>query len=495
MNYLYNPDDTVHSYTVQSGPSTTYTYYPDGRPNTIVWSPVAGSFKYRYTLTGRYQSVTFPNGATRNYSYDNQERVTNLTNLASGGTNRATYAYAYDHNWTTGLDTRLGQRTSLTATVPSQSLSNSLFRFEYDSLYRLAKVTYPNVAPWSGEVDSWTYDALGNRTSQTVNGVTINYAYQKIGSNPLDWQRLTSDGVNAYGYDANGNTLTKGSTAFSWNYDDRMTGITGTSSYTYDYRGRRSGKTVGTTSNYLYKGVNLIQESGATSGDYLFGPGVDEPLAMSRGGSIYYYAVDGLGSVTLVANSSFVVQNKYLYDAWGQTRSSTTPVGNPFVFTGREVGEAGTLFYRARYYQPGVGRFLSEDPLRSLLILANSIGAQGQPSQSSPSATPSDGIGDYRYASGQPTVLTDPLGLCSAEGEASCRAGCLARGAGYGWCECVLCCWPVFEIHICHCSVRPEMPEDCRKQVLECMRFAGDDEVQIAKCLILLRECLERHGL
>ena len=185
LNYLYNPDDTVHSYTVQSGPSTTYTYYPDGRPNTIVWSPVAGSFKYRYTLTGRYQSVTFPNGATRNYSYDNQERVTNLTNLASGGTNRATYSYAYDHNWTTGLDTMLGQRTSLTATVPSQSLSNSLFRFEYDSLYRLAKVTYPNVAPWSGEVDSWTYDALGNRTSQTVNGVTINYAYQKIRERPL----------------------------------------------------------------------------------------------------------------------------------------------------------------------------------------------------------------------------------------------------------------------------------------------------------------------
>src|SRR5262249_22332508 len=195
--------------TVQSGPATTSSYSPDGSLDTIQWSPVAGNFKYAYPLPGQYQTITFPNGQTRNFSYDDQGRLTQLTNLASGASNIATYAYGYDLNYTTGQYTMLGQRVSLTATVPSQNLNNHLFKYEYDSLYELNKVTYPNVAPFNGEVDSWTYDAIGNRLTSTINGSTTNYTYLKIGSNPNNWQRLTSDGSNSYTYDANGDTPTR----------------------------------------------------------------------------------------------------------------------------------------------------------------------------------------------------------------------------------------------------------------------------------------------
>ena len=44
-----------------------------------------------------------------------------------------------------------------------------------------------------------------------MNGVTTNYAYTKIGANPLNWRRLSSDGVNSYGYDPSGNTADEGS--------------------------------------------------------------------------------------------------------------------------------------------------------------------------------------------------------------------------------------------------------------------------------------------
>ena len=251
--------------------------------------------------------------------------------------------------------------------------------------------------------NSWTYDAIGNRLTSTVNGVTTNYTYQKIGANPLNWQRLTSDGTSSYGYDGNGNTQTRTGSTFTWNYDDRMTGVTGTSSYAYDYQGRRSGKTVGaSTSSYLYDGLNLIQEAGATPADYLFGPGIDEPLAMSRSGSIYYDLVDGLGSVSLVTNATGGVQDKYLYDAWGQTRSSTTPVVNPFGYTARELGEAGTLFYRARYYQTSIGRFLSEDPLAQ-----GPIGYRHNASSFQPL---------YVYVENSPSRWSDPLGLSPFEG-------------------------------------------------------------------------------
>ncbi len=335
---------------------------------------MAGNFKYAYTLPGQYQTITFPSGATRNFSYDDQGRLTQLSNVDPIAGNLATYAYGYDFNYTTGLNTMLGQRVSTTATVPSQSLNSSLFKYEYDSVYELTKATYPNVAPFNAEVDSWTYDGIGNRLTSTVSASTQTYTYQKITGNPNNWQRLLSDGVSSYTYDLNGSTITKNGTpgnfTFGWNFDNRMSSISGAAAatYGYDYQGRRRTKTVSSsTSNYLYDGLNLIAETGATPADYLFGPGIDEPLAMSRSGLVYYYGVDGLGSVATVANSGGAVQDSYLYDAWGQTRTQTGTLVNPFGYTAREFGEAGTLFYRARYYQPSIARFLSEDPRESMI--------------------------------------------------------------------------------------------------------------------------------
>jgi YD repeat-containing protein len=76
ITQTYNADDSVASMTIQGGPTTGYTYYPDANLNTIIWSPVAGQFKYAYTLKGQYQTISFPNGATRNFSYDDQGRTT-----------------------------------------------------------------------------------------------------------------------------------------------------------------------------------------------------------------------------------------------------------------------------------------------------------------------------------------------------------------------------------------------------------------------------------
>jgi RHS repeat-associated protein len=414
----FNADDTVATMAVQSGPSASYSYYSDGSLNTIQWSPVAGNFKYAYTLLGQYQAINFPNGQSRNLAYDDQGRLIQLSNLATGGTNLATYGYGYDLNYTTGQYTMLGQRISMTATVPSQGLSNHQTRYEYDPLYQLIKATYPNVAPFDGEVDSWTYDAIGNRLTNTVNGSTSNYTYQKITGNNNNWQRLTNDGSNAYTYDTNGSTLTRngpgGNFAFGYNSANRMVSISGatTASYLYDYQGRRSTKTLGSATTYLYDGLNLVREAGASTADYLFGPGIDEPLAMLRGGQIYYYETDSLGSVNAVTNSSASVQNTYLYDAWGQVKSQTGSLANPFTYTSREIGEAGLNFYRARYYSSGLGRFLAEDPLLSRLPLT-------LPKLSRQHLLP------YAYVANRPAKLTDPTGLAgkNCRNPARCRSG------------------------------------------------------------------------
>ena len=75
LSYTYTPEDRVQTMAVQSGPTQTFSYYPDGSLDTITWSVVSGNFKYTYTPAGQYQEITFPNGQHRDYAYDDQGRL------------------------------------------------------------------------------------------------------------------------------------------------------------------------------------------------------------------------------------------------------------------------------------------------------------------------------------------------------------------------------------------------------------------------------------
>ena len=399
LSYTYTPEDRVQTMAVQSGPTQTFSYYPDGSLDTITRSVVSGNFKYTYTPTGQYQEVTFPNGQHRDYSYDDQGRLTQLSNTL-GATTLASSSYGYDHDWTSGSDTMLGQRTSMTATVQAQGLTNAESRYFYDPLYQLVKAQYPAGTVFNGETHEWTYDALGNRISSKVNGTGPSYTYLKNGANPLNGQRLNSDGVNNYSYDANGSqTARTGGTnyAFGYDVDNRLTGITGadTATYTYDYQGRRTSKTeAGVTTTYLYDGLNPIAAIISASPTYfLNGPSIDEPLAISASGTISYLNADGLGSVVATNNAAGTVSHSLSFDAWGAPRNETGTRAHGFTYTGREVGIAGMHFYRARFMQAGVGRFSQEDPFTSDLS-----------------------VDLYGYANLRPAERVDPFGLIDAPG-------------------------------------------------------------------------------
>jgi RHS repeat-associated protein len=394
LTYTYTLDDRVATMVVQGGPTQTYAYYPDGSLNTIQWSPVAGNFKYEYSPTGQYDTITFPNDQKRTYAYDDQGRLLTLSNTL-GATNLASFSYGYDHDWASGGDIMLGQRTSMTATVPAQSLTNAQSKYSYDPLYQLVKAQYPAGAPFNGETHEWTYDALGNRLSSKVNGTGPTYTYLKNGTNPLNGQRLSSDGVNGYTWDPDGSNLTRtgsgGNYGFGYDVDNRLASITGaeTATYTYDYQGRRTSKTeAGVTTIYLYDGLNPISETVSGAPTYVLnGPSIDEPLAISASGTISYLNADGLGSVIATNNAAGTVSHSLSFDAWGVPRNETGTRGHGFTYTGREVGVAGLHFYRARFMQPGVGRFSQEDPLRGVTA------------------------GLYTYAANSPLFFTDPFGL------------------------------------------------------------------------------------
>jgi YD repeat-containing protein len=336
ITYTYDANDRVAMYSVSGGPNSTYTYYADGSLRTIAWSPVAGNFTYNYTLNGQYDLITFPNGQTRDYTYDDQGRLTQIANIHPTVGNLATYSYGYDLNNDGSGYTMKGQRTSMTASVPSQNFINSQTNYYYDNNYQLTKAIYPNVAPFNAEISEWTYDDIGNRTQSILNGTPTNYTYIPNGSNPpKNSQRLQSDGVNSYVYDLNGNNTTRTGYTFTWYNKSELIGISGTPAitYRYDYTRRRFRKIVGTTNyDYIYDGQNLIGQRTTGVQDFVFGPGIDEPLATKIGANIYYYSVDGLGSVALLTDTNGAVQNSYVYDAWGVTRSQSGSLAIVYIY-------------------------------------------------------------------------------------------------------------------------------------------------------------------
>lgn len=215
--------------------------------------------------------------------------------------------------------------------------------------------------------------------------------------------QLTSTPAATFTYDANGNTLTKsiasGTTTYGWDFENRLTSVAlpggaGAVTFKYDPFGRRIQKSSSSgTTNYLYDGGNSVEEvdqTGAELAHYSQGLSIDEPLAAARAGAVGFYEQDGLLSVTSLTGSTGEVLNSYTYDAFGNVSSSTGSFVNPFLYTGRELdSETGLRYYRARYYDPTIGRFISEDPLRFL-----------------------SGVDDFfAYVSNNPVILKDPTGL------------------------------------------------------------------------------------
>ena len=178
--------------------------------------------------------------------------------------------------------------------------------------------------------------------------------------------------------------------------------------FKYDPFGRRIEKRVKDGENcrdedvvvhtYVYDGQAIILEY-ETTGDgrrkktdvtkYVHGPGIDEPLAMSRDNEVYFYHTDGLGSVVALTDKKQHVVEAYEYDSFGNLKQGFNQPMHLFTYTGRIFDvETGLYDYRARYYDPMEGRFISRDPI----------------------GFDSGDVNLYSYVFNNPINLTDPSG-------------------------------------------------------------------------------------
>ena len=332
----------------------------------------AGTFRIAYDGTNGLPSVVTNAALSECSAYDVLGRLTNTVCRGASGETVASFRYRYDAS---------GFVTQKIASVGGSAVTHA---YAYDALGRLVSESVTNA------VTSFSYDSAGNRT--VVQSGTGNLPVQSTYVN----NRLVSVSTNgafasAVLYDGAGNVTSLVSRAgvtlsLYWNTLGQLVSVSTNGafaeSYAYDALGRRISTTSLSTTNHqpstidhLYDGSQCIADMD-TSGNllraYTWGPGTNNLLAVtiySADATNTYYAVrDRLGSVYALVNSSGAVVESYAYDAWGSVQSVIgnwqSAIGNRFMFHGGAYSAATGLYqFRARWYAPELGRWLSPDPI------------------------------------------------------------------------------------------------------------------------------------
>ena len=360
VGYAYDALGRRTKMTVNGGDEVAYGYDRANRITAIAFRGKTSSFQY--DAAGRLTQKTLPNGMTQAFEYDAANRLLSIAFRKADSTPIEQIQYAYDAN---------GNRTE--KRLGGDSLRETGFDATYDEANRLTRLTV-NPGAAGEKIYELLYDAAGNLTSRT---------------NLADATDKTT-----YTWDARGRLIT-------------LTGPGYSAAFQYDALGRRIGKTVnGNSVGYLYDGAQAIAElaGNAISAAYHPGIGMDEVLARHTNQGQRTLLQDALNSVIAQAKDDQTMANWYAYSPYGESQALGDGGGNPLQYTGRENDGTGLYYYRARYYDPVLKRFISEDP----------IGLAG-------------GANVLAYVRGNPISLTDPEGLCPP-GDVMCKIA--QRNAG-----------------------------------------------------------------
>jgi RHS repeat-associated protein len=404
--------------------SLTWSYDTHGRVTgeSQTVGGVTLALGYGYNAAGQYSQTVLPSGATISYGYDSNNQVTSVT---LNGATTILSSIAYDPfgpitGWTWGNGTTASRDFDTDGKVSQVDNANgaSLKNYAYDDAFRITGITdaADSTLSWTYGYDSldrlnsasktsltqgWTYDANGNRLTQT--GTTPSTYTNSGSSNRVS--SISGSLARSYAYDNAGNTLSYAGATFTYNNRGRMKTASNagtTATYTYNALGQRVRRaTSSVTTLYAY------DETGHLVGEYT-SAGVliqetvwlgDVPIATLRpngsGGVVLYYVhADHLNTPRLVTDSANNIRWRWDSDAFGTTPPNENPSGLGMFeynlrFPGQQYDAVVGLHYNYfRDYDPGTGRYFESDP----------IGLDG-------------GLNTYSYAYEDPLSFEDPDGL------------------------------------------------------------------------------------
>ncbi len=439
--YSFDEDGNRLTLSLNGTLFVSYGYDDASRLTTITRS--ANVFGLGYDNANRRINLTYPNGVGTTYTYDGMDRLTSLA-ASKGATAVTNFTYTYDaagnrtskqqldyiENYTydllyrlTGV-TRTGGGTGqwqygydAAGNRNTEQQDSTVVTSTYDQRNQLGARSAGGTMRWRGSLNepgnvTFTSATVNGKPAQMLPGnvfqadipttpgtntVTLQATDTSNNTTTKQYQVNVSGAGVTYTYDANGSLETKTENGvtrtYEWDAEGRLTRVADNGAemarFKYDPFGRRVEKlAAGFITSWTYAAKDIVkQASGSQAITYVYGPNIDEPLLSDDGSTSRYFHADALGSIVATTSSAGAISSSGAYDAWGAPQNGA-PLGG-FGFTGRQWdGEIGLYYYRARYYSPTTGAFISEDPADFAFDLNL-----------------------YRYVYGRPANLVDPSGL------------------------------------------------------------------------------------
>lgn len=421
---------TIKESTVRAGSGSSWyvgTYYgasDPGRTSVAVYKAgmpsSEGGASYSYDATKRLSMIQLTSGSQTTFGYNADQLVDSIGQTPALGqrlyytSSHALAQRLYNVAGVKSVFDRSYRTDSLARLVERATGSGTEFQtFDYDLKGRLAYWSKKTQSgPTCVNLGGWGYDCTG---TGVTNVLTVAALYDKV-ENPDDFgttlttgNRLTAFNGASMTYDFDGSLATKGARTYHWDDFGQLKEVrqsgTVVASFTYDGFGRRIKKTSSAgTVQYVWDGAQLVLEadgSGNTLQTYSYYPGIDRLHSVTPGGQTYYASIElATGDVNgLIKPSDTSIPAQYRYTPWGELEVDSQTVNSVRVNSLRWKGlvydhETGLYAMRARYYDPQLRRFISEDP----------IGLAG-------------GINQYAFVGGDPVNGSDPSGLdpCTTE--------------------------------------------------------------------------------
>jgi RHS repeat-associated protein len=360
LQQLFQYDDLGRMVVAHSGEVTSQFSYSS---TSDVTESMQGQHRLKldYDAAGRRRQMTFSNGGVARWQRDALGRATQVEGPAGF---------------------RAAQRWGAHGPEKSTYGNGRSDVMQYDMMGNVVKSVTPASSRGPDAVVNYSYNLLGNLISKNDTHYSYDPWQQLVQAGSDQW-RYTLNGEReqtvALEFDRNGNTTSDGHQHYLYDAFDRLQEVRAADEkliarYAYDALNRRVAKTVaGHTTTYVYDGWEPVEiyEDGKLIQQFVRGDDLDNAFGMISENAPQYFHRDRMGSVVAVSDATGKNVQQFSYDAFGDTRIIPSPLGGEGQGEGlvrRYTGqlydpEIGLYYMRNRYYSPGLGQFLTRDPL------------------------------------------------------------------------------------------------------------------------------------